>query len=134
VLGALHRPDDPHVSAHELQLLRHIGADPGGVALTWLARHLGWPKSTTSVMVKDLERRGFVRRDRRRDDERRLAIVLTPEGESHVAGDRVLEPRRLGAALRALSPAVRDRLLDDMEQLAVAAERLPADPELPGDH
>jgi DNA-binding MarR family transcriptional regulator len=125
--GALHRPDDPDVSAHELELLHHVGDDPDGVALTWLTRHLGWPKSTTSVLVKDLERRGLLARGRRADDERRLAIVLTTRGRARVAADRVLEPRRLAAALRTLSPAVRDQLLDGFEQLAGAAERLPTD-------
>jgi DNA-binding MarR family transcriptional regulator len=125
--SALHHPADPEVSAHELQLLHHVGADADGVALTWLARHLAWPKSTTSVLVKDLERRGLLARRRRSDDERRLAIALTPEGRARVAADRVLEPRRLASALRALSPAVRDQLLDAFEQLAVAAERLPTD-------
>lgn len=125
--GALRRPDDPDLSAHEVQLLRQVGNEPDGVALTWLARHLGWPKSTTSVLVKDLERRGLVARDRRADDERRLAIGLTAEGRARVAADRVLEPGRLAAALRTLSPAVRDQLLDGFELLAGAAERLPTE-------
>jgi DNA-binding MarR family transcriptional regulator len=115
------------VSAHEVQLLRQVGDEPDGVALTWLARHLGWPKSTTSVLVKDLERRGLVARDRRADDERRLAIGLTAQGRARVAADRVLEPGRLAAALRTLSPAVRDQLLDGFELLAAAAERLPTE-------
>jgi DNA-binding MarR family transcriptional regulator len=123
----LHRPDDPDLSAPELALLRRVGDDADGVALTWLARHLGWPKSTTSVLVKDLERRGLLARDRRPDDERRLAIVLSAAGRARVRADRVLEPRRLAGALRALSPTVRDALLDGIEQLAVAAERLPGD-------
>lgn len=130
--GSLRRPDDPDLSPHELQLLRHVGSDDDGAALTWLARHLGWPKSTTSVLVKDLERRGLLARDRRPDDERRLAIVLTAAGRARVAADRVLEPRRLAGALRALSPTARDALLDGFEQLAAAAERLPAGPEGPG--
>jgi DNA-binding MarR family transcriptional regulator len=129
--SALHSPADPDVSSHELELLRHVGAEREGVALTWLAKHLGWPKSTTSVLVKDLERRGLLARARRDDDERRLAIALTVKGSARVAGDRVLEPRRLAAALRALSPVVREQLLDGLEHLAAAAERLPADESRP---
>jgi DNA-binding MarR family transcriptional regulator len=126
--AALHSPADPEFAPNELELLRHVGDEPDGVALTWLAGHLGWPKSTTSVLVKDLERRGLVARRRRADDERRLAIALTPRGSARVAADRILEPGRLAAALRILSPAVREQLLEGLEQLGAAAARLPADP------
>jgi DNA-binding MarR family transcriptional regulator len=125
--AALHSPADPELAPNELELLRHVGDEPDGVALTWLAGHLGWPKSTTSVLVKDLERRGLVARRRRADDERRLAIALTPRGSARVAADRILEPGRLAAALRVLSPAVREQLLEGLEHLGAAAARLPAD-------
>ena len=49
--------------------------------MTALAEHLALPKSTASVVVKDLERRGFVRRARDERDERRLAIVLSDAGQ-----------------------------------------------------
>jgi MarR family transcriptional regulator, organic hydroperoxide resistance regulator len=88
-----------------------------------LARHLALPKSTASVVVKDLERRGFVRRRRDRNDERRLAIVLTAEGRRRVAADTVLEPERLARALAALPEARRVTLLDAVEALADEAER-----------
>jgi DNA-binding MarR family transcriptional regulator len=120
--GALHRGDEPGLSQHERQLLHHVPAS-GGVALMDLARHLALPKSTASVVVKDLERRGFVRRRRDRDDERRLAIVLTAEGRRRVAADTVLEPERLARALAALPEARRVALLDAVEALAEAAER-----------
>lgn len=120
--GALHRGDEPGLSQHERQLLHHVPTS-GGVALMDLARHLALPKSTASVVVKDLERRGFVRRRRDRNDERRLAIVLTAEGRRRVAADTVLEPQRLARALAALPEARRVTLLDAVEQLAEAAER-----------
>jgi DNA-binding MarR family transcriptional regulator len=120
--GALHRGDEPGLSQHERQLLHHVPAS-GGVPLMDIARHLGLPKSTASVVVKDLERRGFVRRRRDRTDERRLAIVLTAEGQRRVAADTVLEPDRLARALAALPEARRVALLDAVEQLAEAAER-----------
>lgn len=122
LLGA---PDDPELSTEARRLLRELAGDPAGVALTWLAGHLGWPKSTTSVAVKDLERRGYVRRGRRDDDERRLWIALTPEGRARVATDRMLEPERLGVALRALAAPIRAQLVDALEELARAAASLP---------
>jgi MarR family transcriptional regulator, organic hydroperoxide resistance regulator len=122
IWGALHRGDEPGLSQHERQLLHHVPAE-GGVALTDLARHLLLPKSTASVAIKDLERRGFVRRRRDARDERRLAIVLTAEGRRRVAADTVLEPEPLARALAALPPSRRAALLDGFEALADAAER-----------
>lgn len=120
--GALHRGDEPGLSQHERQLLHHVPA-AGGVPLMDIARHLALPKSTASVVVKDLERRGFVRRHRDRRDERRLAIVLTAEGQRRVAADTVLEPDRLARALAALPDARRVALLEAVEALADEAER-----------
>jgi DNA-binding MarR family transcriptional regulator len=121
VWGALHREDDPDLSQHERQLLHHVPADVG-IALNALAKHLALPKSTASVLVKDLERRGFVRRRRDTADERRLAIVLTPEGARRVAADRILEPDRLAAAIATLPRAERLTMLAGIERLARAAD------------
>jgi DNA-binding MarR family transcriptional regulator len=121
VWAALNRPDDPDLSQHERQLLHHVPAS-GGVALTWLAAHLGLPKSTTSVLLKDLERRGFVRRLRDADDERRLAVVLSSEGRRRVERDTVLEPARLAVALELLPAPDRAALLTGLDRLAAEAE------------
>jgi MarR family transcriptional regulator, organic hydroperoxide resistance regulator len=122
IWGALHRGDEPGLSQHERQLLHHVPGE-GGVALTDLARHLLLPKSTASVAIKELERRGFVRRRRDARDERRLAIVLTAEGRRRVAADTVLRPDALARALAALPEARRAALLDGFEALADAAEQ-----------
>jgi MarR family transcriptional regulator, organic hydroperoxide resistance regulator len=92
------------------------------VTLGWLAQHLALPKSSASVLVKDLERRGFVRRRRDAQDERRLAIVLTAKGRRRVAADTVLEPGRLGRALERLPERERRAFLRSFERLAEAAE------------
>jgi DNA-binding MarR family transcriptional regulator len=90
-----------------------------------LAAHLALPKSTASVVVKDLERRGYLRRARDARDERRLAIVLSAQGRRVVEADTVLEPEALGRALAALPAGERRALLDAMEALADAGERVP---------
>jgi len=94
----------------------------GGVTLGWIAQHLLLPKSSASVLVKDLERRGFVKRRRDAQDERRLAIVLTSKGQGRVQADTVLEPQRLQAALSKLPERERHSLLRSIERLAQAAE------------
>ncbi|HSO94475.1 MAG TPA: MarR family transcriptional regulator [Acidimicrobiia bacterium] len=125
--AALRSPTDPDLTWNERELLRCVGDEPDGIALTGVSTRLGWPKSTTSVLAKDLEGRGLLARRRRVDDERRLAITLTATGAARVEADRLLESRRLVAALRVLSPIVREELLAGLEQLAGSAERLPAD-------
>ena len=116
----LRRGDDPDLSEHERQVLHHIPAKPPGVTLGEVADHLALPRSSASVLVKDLARRGFVRRARDRADERRLALLLTAEGARRVAADSVLDPVRLDAALATLSAGERDALVAALERVAAA--------------
>jgi DNA-binding MarR family transcriptional regulator len=116
----LRRGDDPDLSEHERQLLHHIPARAPGVTLGEVADHLALPRSSASVLVKDLARRGFVRRTRDRADERRLALLLTAEGARRVAADSVLDPERLGAALATLGASERAALVDALERVAEA--------------
>jgi DNA-binding MarR family transcriptional regulator len=118
---ALHRPDDPDLSQHERQLLHHVPMH-AAISLTELARHLALPKSSASVVVKSLARRGFLARARDAQDERRLRIELTDEGRARVQADTVLEPTRLQAALDRLPERQREQLLAALRALADAAE------------
>ena len=117
--------DDPDLSQHERQLLHHIPSE-GGVSLGWLAQHLALPKSSASVLVQDLARRGFVRRTRDPDDERRLSITLTAAGRRRVEADTVLRPEPLSEALAALPRTHREAALEGLERLAREGERLSA--------
>src|SRR5918994_321437 len=69
IWAVLHKADDPDLSQHERNLMHHI-PPRGGVPLTWLVQHLALPERSASVLVKDLERRGFVSRSPDRRDER----------------------------------------------------------------
>ena len=118
----LRRGDDLDLSEHERQLLHHIPARAPGVTLGEVADHLALPRSSASVLVKDLARRGFVRRARNRADERRLALLLTAEGARRVAADSVLDPDRLDAALSALGPDERAAMIAALERVAAAGQ------------
>ena len=124
----LRRGDDGDLSEHERRLLHHIPAAAPGVPLGEVAAHLALPNSSASVLVKDLARRGFVRRTRDRRDERRLALVLTRRGAERVAADSVLEGSRLTAALAALTAGERRALVSVLERVAEAGAALPPAP------
>src|SRR5256885_13733559 len=112
--GALNRPDAPDLSQHERQLLHHVPV-AGAVSLTWLAEHLGVPKSTTSMVGKSLGQRGFVERPRDPQDEPRMAIALTEQGHARLAAGTALDSVRLAAAPAKLPP---DAAGDAMQRLA----------------
>jgi DNA-binding MarR family transcriptional regulator len=48
--------------------------------VTEIAAALGLDTGTLSPLLKRLEKTGFIRRERSREDERQVAIHLTPEG------------------------------------------------------
>jgi DNA-binding MarR family transcriptional regulator len=120
---ALRRREAGDLAEHELRLLHQVpGPDAGTVTLQHLTRRLELPKSTASALVKELERRGFLRRARNPNNERELAIELTALGAERVASDTVLEAKGLDAAMSALTSKQRRRMIKSFERLVVAAE------------
>jgi DNA-binding MarR family transcriptional regulator len=89
----------------------------GALATTDLAQALAVQPSTLSVLVDRLEKRGFVRRIRPREDRRFVEIALTPEGAALAA--RAPEPAqgRLLHGLRGLGPR-------ELRTIRSAVERL----------
>ncbi|TMC53379.1 MAG: winged helix-turn-helix transcriptional regulator [Chloroflexi bacterium] len=121
---AFFKPEAADLSQHERQLLHHVPA-VRGIPLGDVSNHLGIPKSSASEQVKSLERRGFLRRRRDPDDERRLSIVLTKKGQERVASDSVLDLDRLAMALKKLSATERVAVLAGLERLTAAAPKVP---------
>lgn len=100
----------------------------GALATTDLAKALAVQPSTLSVLVDRLEKRGFVRRDRPREDQRFVEITLTPKGAALAASAPEPAQGRLLHGLRDLSlrelRAIRssvDRLVTMMEASDVEA-------------
>jgi len=117
--GELHRRDDDDLRQHEAQLLSHV-PEEGGVTLNWVAGHLLLPKSTASVLVRALEERGLVRRERRPGNQRELAITLTPEGARRVAASTLLDTAALAEALAQLSPERVEAALETLDDVVRA--------------
>jgi DNA-binding MarR family transcriptional regulator len=123
---ALRRPGEPGLPDRALQVLRQVAG--GSTSLTGLAKDVGMPKSTASVLVKKLADMGLLTRARVAYDERRLDVALTDQGRDALAADTVLAPDRLGRALAALPAETKRALLAELEELAEVSERLPEPP------
>lgn len=104
--------DVPHdITPRQFVLLVAIAANEGA-SQTALTCRTGIDRSTLASMVARLQRKGLLRRARRRDDARAYRVQLTQEGHRLV---RSAEPKvRVTEArlLEALSQSRRQRFLD----------------------
>jgi DNA-binding MarR family transcriptional regulator len=121
VWRTLRRREADEVPRQALELLHCLNVERD-VRLQHLVERLGLPKSTASAMVKDLERRGLLRRRRNPSNERELAIGLTARGAARVAADSLLDRPRLEQAMAALSSKERRRLLKTLGRLLEASQ------------
>lgn len=117
------------LSAHQAGVLDHLD-DVEGTSLLELARHMGVTASTMSLTVDRLERGGYVRRHRSKQDGRRVDLRLTPAGVRIKRQQKVLEPALVAAMLRRIAPDKRKRALAGLELLADAAADLIASGEM----
>jgi DNA-binding MarR family transcriptional regulator len=111
------------LSAHQASVLDHLD-DVEGTNLLELARHMGVTASTMSLMVDRLERGGYVRRKRSKEDRRRVDLRLTAAGVRIKRQQNVLEPELVEAMLGRLEEHRRRKALRGLELLAEAARQL----------
>ena len=113
------------LSARDSQILVHLDREvPAG--LTELAGHLDLALSTLSEAIKHLTALGYVeKRAAKRGDRRAVGLTLTAKGAEAVRSTSVLEPSRLAAVLRRLTPADRRRAIDGLALFAEACRRRP---------
>ncbi|HJU88805.1 MAG TPA: MarR family winged helix-turn-helix transcriptional regulator [Gemmatimonadaceae bacterium] len=108
------------LSAHQASILDHLDSvEP--TSLNALAAHMGVTASTMSIAIERLVRQRYVIRTRDPQDGRRVHLRLTEGGERIKQASSVLDPSRVRALLRHLSPAERADGLRGLEILARAA-------------
>jgi DNA-binding MarR family transcriptional regulator len=90
----------------ELGLMRTVADEPRRI--TELAELEGLAQPTMTLLVKRLEARGLVRRERQADDQRVVLVSLTQAGEAALEDLRSLA----GSALRSHLEAMPDTQLD----------------------
>lgn len=103
----------PVAQIEVLQTLREAGS----LRLGELAARLNLAQSTISALVAALSDEGLVARQTDSQDRRASVVRLTAAGRRHLSGWDAAHRRRLGRALRTLSP-------DDRAQLAAALPAL----------
>jgi len=111
------------LSAHQASILDHLD-DVEPTSLLELARHMGVTASTMSLTVDRLERGGYVRRERSKEDGRRVDLRLTPAGVRIKRQQKVLEPALVAAMLDRLDDRKRQQALRGLELLAEAAAEM----------
>lgn len=103
---ALYRPFlDPMGLTHPQYLVMLALWEETPVSVVRLSQRLSLEPATLSPLLKRLEARGLVTRERRPDDERSLAISLTPRG------------RELRAEAERIPAGILDRLGMSLEEL-----------------
>jgi DNA-binding MarR family transcriptional regulator len=103
------------LSRTELGLLRALSGGPRRI--TELAELEGIAQPTTTILIKQLEQRGLVTRERQPDDGRVVLVTLTKAGNVALADFRARTSAVLGAYLSEVSD-------EQVEALATATETL----------
>lgn len=113
---------DLKVTPGEFGLLTIIDANPG-ICQIDLASVYKLDKSTLSLAVSRLVRRGLIRRTRSRKDERFYALFLQRAGQAQLqrVRARVDEQERTMAAV--LRPGQRELMLDLLQRISRALDR-----------
>jgi MarR family transcriptional regulator, organic hydroperoxide resistance regulator len=109
------------LSAHQASILDHLD-DVDGMALTDLSRHMGVTPGTMSVAIDRLVRKGYVKRARSKEDQRRVELRLTDAGLRIRDQQSVLEPDLVEQLLAELPVTEREQALRGLELLATAAD------------
>jgi DNA-binding MarR family transcriptional regulator len=103
-------------------VLQHLALS-GPLSIGEMSRHFARAQSVVSELVDALEARSLLERLRDERDRRRVLVWLTAEGEAVLRQRRqVLDPVRVGQALRALPAARRRALLQGLQALVRAAQ------------
>ncbi len=123
------RSAERHVGLSGAQVfVLHTLADGAPLSLNELAAGTHTHQSSVSTVVTHLVEQGLVRRDRSRDDARRLELSLTPKGRRLVERAPDAAQHRLIAAIDRLPAARRRTLASTLTALADAVadvDRIP---------
>ena len=101
-----------------LEALYHLGPMQVGELGNKILKSSG----NMTLVIDNLERHGLVRRERRRDDRRRIDVFLTEKGESLIAEVLPKHVQGVVAAFASLEPARLNELASLCRQLGLAQQ------------
>lgn len=111
------------LSIREMHLLECIGKSSAGRStVTEIAQVLGIKPPSVTQMVKRLEKKGYIRKDRSCEDGRQIGILLTDEGHRAEVAHRYFHRKMVRAIVKGLSPEERGAIASGLEKLNVFLE------------
>jgi MarR family transcriptional regulator, organic hydroperoxide resistance regulator len=105
------------VTAHQASILDHLDIQKPAT-LSKLAEHLGIGRSAMSIQVRQLVRRGYIRRTAIRGDGRKTGLTLTAAGNSIKKQNTVLDPDLVKLLFASMPEAELESALQGIELLA----------------
>ena len=90
--------------------------------LNEITAYLGSAPSTASELIKRLQNKGLVVRNRAKRDERTIEIELTEAGRVALAEHTTLDPRKLRDGLKALDDFEQDALVKSIREITEAID------------
>jgi MarR family transcriptional regulator, temperature-dependent positive regulator of motility len=96
-------------------------ADNEGASQTDIVIHTNIDRSTTSDVIKRLQRNGLLQRRRSKEDARAYAVTLTEEGRRVLRHAAPLSRRIDARVLAALPAAQRERFIEALSGIVTAA-------------
>lgn len=112
-----------NLSQRDATLLAHLD-EREPILQSELARHMGIAKSTLSEALSGLEKQQFTIRESDSEDGRSTFIRRTALGTGAMSRGSVLEPERLRKLLERLTDRERKRVVEGLELIVKAAERI----------
>ena len=111
--------DLTHRAIRVLQFISHHDRAP---RLDEITAYLGRAPSTASELIKRLQNKGLVVRNRAKRDERTIEIELTEAGKVALAEHTTLDPRKLRDGLKALDDFEQDALVKSIRKITEAID------------
>lgn len=113
----LQQLSDNKLSISEMHMLESIGKHGFAVTATDIAQDLDITPPSVTAMLKRLEKKGFITKEKSGDDARRVQIVLTQEGRRAEIAHRYFHRKMVRAITRDLTQQECDSILSGLQKM-----------------
>lgn len=108
---------DNKLSISEMHMLESIGKHGAFVTASDIAQDLDITPPSVTAMLKRLEKKGFITKERSDEDARRVQIVLTHEGRRAEIAHRYFHRKMVRAITKDLSRQECDAILSGLKKM-----------------